>query len=55
MNLDEHMKFAMEQVFVTSDHHFGAWKLASNILRSPIFSQEEDALIVSRKGELQVK
>ncbi len=35
MNLGEHMKFDMENVFVTSDHHFGSWKLAPNLLRSP--------------------
>ena len=48
MNLCEHMKFDTENVFVTSDHHFGSWKLAPNLLRSPVFSQEEEEALIAK-------
>ena len=48
MNLCEHMKLDTENVFVTSDHHFGSWKLASHPWREPVFSQPEEEELIGK-------
>ena len=42
------MKYDTAHNFVTSDHHFGSWKLDSCPLRGPVFSHEEEKALIAK-------
>lgn len=42
------MKFDPSHYFVTSDHHFGSWKVNQSPLREPVFSQEAEEELIAK-------
>lgn len=42
------MKYDPSHTFVTSDHHFGSWKLNQCPWRGPVFSQAEEEELIAK-------
>lgn len=42
------MKYDLSHSFVTSDHHFGSWKLDPSPWRGPVFSQKEEKVLIAK-------
>lgn len=42
------MKYDTSHQFVTSDHHFGSWKLAPRPWRGPVFTQAEEEELIAK-------
>ena len=42
------MKYDSSHTFVTSDHHFGSWKINQSPWREPVFSQEEEEELIAK-------
>jgi len=42
------MKYDPSHQFVTSDHHFGSWNLASSPWRGPVFTQAEEEELIAK-------
>ena len=42
------MKYDPSHQFVTSDHHFGSWKLAPSPWRGPVFTQAEEEELIAK-------